>query len=430
MSVTGAIDEAQENTPRLEVFELKWIFNCLSSAAVFVCLSSTALLGTTYYTAKSNGNDANPGTSSLPFKTIKKGVSVLRAGDTLFIRGGTYAEYVSSDQISFPAGTSWSSPVTISGYAGETVIMKPVNAPNVWNLKVNRIKYVIIKDLTCEGATDANVRIGGGASRIRLQRLVIRTAGHQGIHLTWSGTTTGSADYNEVVDCMIYGNGQRKDLDHGLYVETSYNLIEGNRFYSNAAYGIQVYNSKTGQFATGNTVRNNRFYSNARLGGSGGGIVLSGGGGNIAYNNFIWSDKWGITTYGEQKVYHNTAYKCAYGIWVKTGSAEIKNNIAYGNTRNIQNSATGVFSGNITVDPKFVDPQKFDLRLSSGSSAINAVSSIPEVIYDHFKTSRPQGTSNDVGAHEYSTSATPMDAPLNTLTAPTNLRIVSVVPGD
>src|SRR5262249_45232346 len=45
--------------------------------------------GNTYYVA-TNGNDSNPGTISQPFRTIKKGIGILNAGDTLYIRSGTY----------------------------------------------------------------------------------------------------------------------------------------------------------------------------------------------------------------------------------------------------------------------------------------------------------------------------------------------------
>src|SRR6476620_529775 len=47
--------------------------------------------GNVYYVS-STGNDANPGTSSAPFKTFAKANSVLTAGSTLNIYAGTYNE--------------------------------------------------------------------------------------------------------------------------------------------------------------------------------------------------------------------------------------------------------------------------------------------------------------------------------------------------
>ena len=45
----------------------------------------------TYYVSPT-GSDSNPGILSQPFATINHGVKVLKPGDTLYIRGGTYAE--------------------------------------------------------------------------------------------------------------------------------------------------------------------------------------------------------------------------------------------------------------------------------------------------------------------------------------------------
>ena len=37
-----------------------------------------------------NGDDANPGTMELPFATFPKAISEAMAGDTIYVRGGTY----------------------------------------------------------------------------------------------------------------------------------------------------------------------------------------------------------------------------------------------------------------------------------------------------------------------------------------------------
>jgi parallel beta-helix repeat protein len=75
------------------------------------------LLAATYYVAP-NGNNANPGTVKAPFATITKGVSVLRAGDELLVRGGTYRESV---RVLKKRGTA-SAPIRIRNYPSE----KPV----------------------------------------------------------------------------------------------------------------------------------------------------------------------------------------------------------------------------------------------------------------------------------------------------------------
>jgi hypothetical protein len=50
------------------------------------CLAADA---STWYVA-TNGGDANPGNKDLPFQTIQKAQTLVMAGDTVYVRGGTY----------------------------------------------------------------------------------------------------------------------------------------------------------------------------------------------------------------------------------------------------------------------------------------------------------------------------------------------------
>src|SRR6266699_878074 len=90
-----------------------------------LCLGSIvnpSMANATIYYVAPTGNDANPGGQSQPFRTIKKGVSILQPGDTLYIRQGTYAEAIRTST-GIPSGTSWSNAVTIAGYPNEKVTL-------------------------------------------------------------------------------------------------------------------------------------------------------------------------------------------------------------------------------------------------------------------------------------------------------------------
>ena len=50
--------------------------------------------GTIFYVAPP-GSDSNPGTEAQPWKTIQKAANALIAGDTVYIKAGTYREQVS-----------------------------------------------------------------------------------------------------------------------------------------------------------------------------------------------------------------------------------------------------------------------------------------------------------------------------------------------
>jgi len=72
----------------------------------------------TYFVAP-DGDDNNPGTMGSPRKTIQSAVSLLGAGDTLFLREGSYHEEVLVNQLNGTADL----PVVIMAYRGETVTM-------------------------------------------------------------------------------------------------------------------------------------------------------------------------------------------------------------------------------------------------------------------------------------------------------------------
>ena len=50
-------------------------------------------MASNYYVA-TNGSDSWPGTEQQPFRTIKRGIDALAAGDTLLIKTGTYVEEI------------------------------------------------------------------------------------------------------------------------------------------------------------------------------------------------------------------------------------------------------------------------------------------------------------------------------------------------
>ncbi|RXK61788.1 DUF1565 domain-containing protein [Lacibacter luteus] len=58
--------------------------------AVFIGLLSCAVSHASVFYVATNGNDANPGTKEKPLQSIQKAQSLVSAGDTVYIRGGTY----------------------------------------------------------------------------------------------------------------------------------------------------------------------------------------------------------------------------------------------------------------------------------------------------------------------------------------------------
>ena len=57
---------------------------------VLVMLAAAGTAHAADYYVATTGSDTNAGTMTTPFATLQRGVTAAAAGDTVFIRGGTY----------------------------------------------------------------------------------------------------------------------------------------------------------------------------------------------------------------------------------------------------------------------------------------------------------------------------------------------------
>ena len=84
-------------------------------------LENRVLLSAVWFVA-TNGNDANPGTVTAPFRTIQHAASIANTGDAVMIRGGTYRETV------HPTNSS----VTFESYGAENVVISGADPVGGW----------------------------------------------------------------------------------------------------------------------------------------------------------------------------------------------------------------------------------------------------------------------------------------------------------
>lgn len=82
----------------------------------FSSVSLHAQIGPTYYYVSPTGNDSNPGTESLPWKTFAKAASMATANVTVFIKQGIYRERL----VPVNSGTA-DGPITFTSYPGDSV---------------------------------------------------------------------------------------------------------------------------------------------------------------------------------------------------------------------------------------------------------------------------------------------------------------------
>ncbi len=88
--------------------------------------------GHTYYVAPT-GNDKAAGTIGSPWLTIGKAAKTVVAGDTVFVRGGTYCEFVR-----FSAGGTANQPIKISAYSNEVPIIDGTRLGGYLGLGTNK----------------------------------------------------------------------------------------------------------------------------------------------------------------------------------------------------------------------------------------------------------------------------------------------------
>src|SRR5215831_2556776 len=111
--------------------------------------------GATYYVDANIGNDSNPGTQALPFKTINRGTGAMSAGDTLLVGPGIYPESIINN---IPPGTDSSKQVTIQALnACAPPIIRPTAASGVYHVidietyGTSTAQYIVLNGLVIDG---------------------------------------------------------------------------------------------------------------------------------------------------------------------------------------------------------------------------------------------------------------------------------------
>jgi len=394
-----------------------------------VLLGLTALLcvagaqAATRYVSPSGSDTTGDGSLGNPWKTINYALGQMASGDTLYMRGGTYAERIGSGVI--PSGTSEAVRTILQNYSGEAVTLQPLSGSGSGVVYLSGTqKYITIRGdaphkvvLDAVNLNSAALYLGGSATApstyIRFENVEIKNAPS-------SGVLRGR--YCEFISCKIHHNGS-DNLDHGLYVSSHHNLVEGCEIYNNSGYGIQNYGSDNPGY---NIYRNNRFYNNGLAG-----IVVSDADYNKVYNNLFYDNgtRGIFVQFGGPigtEVYNNTCYSnSGIGIHVGTSAGTgtiIRNNISYANgggnylaevavteDHNLRDGTDPLFVSTTTTSPDFLKIQSNSPAKDQGTNAspINTL-----VTTDYWGDARPQGSAYDIGADEYAETGGTVTAPV------------------
>ncbi|MDH4079253.1 MAG: right-handed parallel beta-helix repeat-containing protein [Nitrospira sp.] len=419
------------------------LFSILATSLVPLLLGPSPAQGASYYVA-TNGSDSNPGTLNQPFKSFKKGVSLLQPGDTLYIRGGTYTEQMDFQGPNISGtSTGW---IRIAGYPGEIVISQyasgktggygPIKA------RGNR-GYFIFENLILDGVNGADATgwaLRDGNHHFILRNLEIKNFKTTGLFIIGNDI--------QVLNCKIHDSvvdpPPRSSRRYGIYFSMGDNVvIDGIEIYNQPGGGITVFPGPVHKaIIRNNVIHHNNIMENSSVPGiqifadidytiHGPGVIDD----VQIYNNVVHSNcvnkPGGGTCGGIQvsngatgtRVWNNTVYgNKGYGILVNAGDngpaidTVVQNNIVFANTSQqiIDTGIDSIISHNLTTDPKFIKADAFDFRLQTHSLAIDAGIDIDTIRVDIKNVPRPGGRSFDIGAYEGGVSdSNPLNAPKN-----------------
>jgi hypothetical protein len=338
--------------------------------------------GGMYFVAP-DGDDNNPGTENEPWKTIHKSADTLEAGDTVYIKAGTYHENISINA----SGSEMNGYITFQNFENDEVIMDGTGIGATSMIDINDRQYIKIigfniTNLRSDRGTAIHVRNGSHHIEIRnnkLSRIMIAYGASEeviekGIS-AWSVAirVTGNNATRSCHDIIIDGNeitegepGWAENLTLAGNVENF--QVSNNIIHHTKKAGIDIAghgaesSDPTNNQARNGVIRGNSIYQ--MIGEYGTAIYVEGARDLIIEKNTISSANNAIVisceTVGETAsgisvrnnlIYNNTFSGIAFGGWIETygtvTDCHIFNNTIHGDYVQIVRSSNCEVKNNI-----------------------------------------------------------------------------------
>ena len=193
-----------------------------------------------YFISK-NGNDNNPGTQAQPWATFKKAVDTLEAGDTVWIKKGTYHEQVwiwksgnATDHIAYRSFPNHQ--VIIDGRAPTPQIVP--NDNNEWwggVFGIGSANYIDIIGLTIRNSSFGGIWVSD-AQHIMIEDCHTGYTVSSGIYAEDSNYVT--INNNEVAHACSYPRNEDVANECISIVDTNHTVVSNNNVHHNVANGI------------------------------------------------------------------------------------------------------------------------------------------------------------------------------------------------
>ncbi|MEW6188190.1 MAG: right-handed parallel beta-helix repeat-containing protein [Thermodesulfobacteriota bacterium] len=220
---------------------------------LFLFVPENPILAAEYFIDQNDNlaSDQNPGTLDRPWKTITKANQILTAGDTVFIKAGTYNTYIAPAN----SGTS-ASRIIYTKFANDQVI-------------VSNASYGILLDgksfITVQGINFYNLDRFLWVRNAANYNIISYCNFDQGRNIGWSGSIIHkNSSFNKIDHCRFTKYGYYNADDIGSILDigdeetqtdlTSHNLIENSVMYHGGHHVLGVY----GKY---NVIRNNYFHN-------------------------------------------------------------------------------------------------------------------------------------------------------------------------
>ncbi|WP_327743144.1 right-handed parallel beta-helix repeat-containing protein [Streptomyces europaeiscabiei] len=255
-----------------------------------------------------NGSDSNAGTSAAPLRTIQRAVDLAQAGDSILVRGGTYAP-TSNIQL-LKSGTA-SQPIRLANYNGERVVIDGEGmpyTPGAVGSSIPRAQRGVIhiegEHWRLSGLEIVNGPygiFGVDTSGNVFERLVTRNNYESGLHLQ------GASSSNQIINLDSHGNRDpRKNGESadGLAIKEGSgagNVVRGARLWNNADDGLDFWEFLSPVTVEGSVAYGNGYnrWSLPDYTGDGNGFKLGGGGdedppaAHVVRNSAAWDNSAG-----------------------------------------------------------------------------------------------------------------------------------------
>lgn len=312
-----------------------------------------------------NSSDNNEGTIDSPLASIQKAHDLAEAGDTIYLRGGTYLLPKNETITLWKSGTE-EAPIRLFAYQNE----QPVIDGSRWDRREQDADPR--RDLISQTGDYWHVK---GLEMVDSPHAAYTALSAS--HSVWENLNlhdnenTGLNIFGESTDNLVLGgdfhhnfdpirNGQDADGIGVKFGSGEGNVIRGARLYNNSDDGIDLWDfggsvTIEDTWAYGNGV--DRWDVGAAFEGNGNGFKLSGGRGerpassledlaHVVRNNLAWSNTSRGFDYnnsqGAMQVYGNTSYNNAgVGYRFSQGAHKLRNNLSVNDNNGAQPFQTG-----------------------------------------------------------------------------------------